>query len=408
MFVCVGLECGRHNLRFFEKNGIILVGGDILIHSVLVSVRDYSYSKKCNSLPTDDNDLIQVKQAVMEGLCVQESNISLLGTENCVVRKEDLLSELKKLSSILKAEDIFIFYFSGHGSENGVCLSDDEISYEDLVSLIDEFHSKSKIIILDCCYAGNAYQTEVTQSYNNFDFDKNIGKGCVIMASAFSNQNSNFCDDKALSVYTSFLCNALTNPYTIRQGKKSLESINNLIKMSANVWNEKHRNKIQNPVFRSNITGTIYFDVEKYCPYTPKEVYEECDKYIIYGVKSSHVALTKRYSIDIILKFPSTLQEIAEIANEVVRKTENYEVYPNVTTEKNLYKKPANIVWCYFGYDEDDIKNHNYICHTIWVDDKQDKSYWYSENETSFFVNNVFFNVNNCYGSIKNSNDMFV
>ena len=132
------------------------MGGDILIHSVLVSVRDYSYSKKCNSLPTDDNDLIQVKQAVMEGLCVQESNISLLGTENCVVRKEDLLSELKKLSSILKAEDIFIFYFSGHGSENGVCLSDDEISYEDLVSLIDEFHSKSKIIILDCCYAGNA------------------------------------------------------------------------------------------------------------------------------------------------------------------------------------------------------------------------------------------------------------
>lgn len=62
--------------------------------------------------------------------------------------------------------------------------------------------------------------------------------------------------------------------------------------------------------------------------------------------------------------------------------------------------KSANIIWCYFGYSEDDIVDSNYICHSIWVDDTQDKNWWYRENKNSRIVNNICLEINPSYKMI--------
>ena len=76
------------------------------------------------------------------------------------------------------------------------------------------------------------------------------------MASCGASENSAFYPpENKISLYTHFLCNALTADFIIKKGKKSLEEINELIIRMTDIWNQKGDN-IQHPVFRANITGT--------------------------------------------------------------------------------------------------------------------------------------------------------
>ena len=186
----------------------------------------------------------------------------------------------------------------------------------------------------------------------------------------------------------------------IREGKKSLESINEAIFHFAKIWNTKHPSQTQTPIFRSNIGGTIFFDVEEYKPYRVANVYEETETYIIYNVTPVHTGLAKRLSAKVILRYESSFEEIADIANEVKDKIKYADVYQNALSESRHRGKPANIIWCYFGYSEDDIIDSNYICHTTWVDNTQDKKWWYRENKNSRVVNNVYLETNPSYEMI--------
>ena len=122
--------------------------------------------------------------------------------------------------------------------------------------------------------------------------------------------------------------------------------------------------------------------------------------YIIYNVAPVHTGLAKRLSAKVILRYESSFEEIADIANEVKNKIKYADVYQNALSESRYRGKPANIIWCYFGYSEDDIIDSNYICHTTWVDNTQDKKWWYRENKNSRVVNNVYLETNPSYEMI--------
>lgn len=55
----------------------------------------------------------------------------------------------------------------------------------------------------------------------------------------------------------------------------------------------------------------------------------------------------------------------------------------------------------YYGRDEFDIVNSNYLCHTTWVDEYQDKKWWYRLNQNCEIINNVHFNIHSYYKSLK-------
>ena len=99
------------------------------------------------------------------------------------------------------------------------------------------------------------------------------------------------------------------------------------------------------------------------------------------------------------------MEEIADITSEIRQKILYYEVHQNEIAETRHRGKAANIVWCYFGYDEDDIIDTNFICYTTWVDDTQDKEHWYSLTNNVIFANNVHININNLYKYVKDFNE---
>lgn len=113
-----------------------------------------------------------------------------------------------------------------------------------------------------------------------------------------------------------------------------------------------------------------------------------------------NTALAKRFAVKVILRYESSFEEIAEIANEVKEKIKYANVYPNAISEAHHKGKTANIIWCYFGYSEDDIVDSNYVCYTTWIDNTQDKANWYRKSSNSQWVNGVYMTKNSSYKAL--------
>ncbi|EOR20425.1 caspase family protein [Clostridium sartagoforme] len=377
------------------------------VKSLLIGVSDYSMMNE-NNLPFCINDISAMSEALTKGLKAEASNIIACG-DNGIVTKSNFLDSLKKAISTVKPEDTFIFYFSGHGGNSEIghllLLSDGYIMTQEVIELFESIPAKNKIIIFDSCMAGNFEVVETPIFSQTMLLDDFVGKGYAVISSCNATQYSYGHPNKPVSLFTSFLCEALKDRYIIREGKKSLNDIQKLLFLYLSIWNKNNHKRIQNPIYRANLGGTIYFSVEDYTSYKIKNFYEETEKYTIYSVKPLHSSIAKRYSARIILKEPLSFEEIAQINHEVVEKLKMEEFYNNSKSELYWKGKPANIVFCYFGRDEQDMINNNYICHTTWVDNSQDKEWWYKLYNNCEVIKNIHFNVHTYYDTLKTFNE---
>ncbi len=358
-----------------------------MIRALLIAVSDY-HGIGLVDLPLCKNDLDALQRALVNGLNARPQNILIYGGTG-VVTFEDLAVAFAQLLRDIEEEDTFIFYFSGHGGNSCLCLSDRAILIQELINFIDQVPAKNKVVILDCCHAGDFSLGGVSQISIEEMVGVFVGKGCAVMASCGAGEESGFCEERKISLYTSFVCDALTFRPLIRKGKKSLEEINRLIFRFAEISNQQRATSMQHPIYRSSINGTIFFNVEDYHPYKQKHIYFEAEEYIIYEVEPVHIGITKRYSVKVILRFPDTPEQIAAIADDVKNTVLYCDVYNNQIAERRFKGRPANIVWCFFGYNEDDMVNGNYAWRTTWVDKSQDKTWWYRLDKDSNVINGI-------------------
>ena len=358
-----------------------------MVKAFLTGVSEYNLDDYCE-LPNCKNDIFQLRKSMINGLKLETENITLIGCDNTVF-SDYFGCMLENFLSTAEDKDIIFFYFSGHGNKGNLVLSDKEIPINDIITKIKNSNAYSKIIILDCCHSGDFTLEGIAQLSTDELISEFTGKGCSIMASCSAGQTSGFHPIKDISLYTSFLCDAIEDKYIIREGKKSLEDINKSIRLFNKVWNERNESQIQEPIYRSNMGGTVFFEVEDYCPFPVKRITQNTKKYTIVSVEPLHHAFAKRYAIKVQLKYPCTYEMITKIAQLIALEAQHYEVYSSEIFKKRFQNKPTNIIWCYFGNDNEDMINSNYFCHTTWVDDTQDKSYWYKEKQNSMLINNI-------------------
>lgn len=377
------------------------------IHALIVGVSNYDLIGAPN-LEFCKNDIKYFSEALVKGLSVKEEQIVKLG-ENDVVKKQSFISALKKFDFEVEEdenEDTFIFYFSGHGRINCnkhlLTFSDGYLETEDLIEHINKINTKNKLLIFDTCHSGHFKINGLPEVDYESSLKEFIGTGYAVLASSSANQFSyNYPDSKKqLSLFTSFLNDALTARILLKEGKKSLDDIINLLFQYMKIRNIKHPEHAQTPIFRSKLGGTIFFSVEKYIPYVSNNYFLEKEKYRIYKVEPIHTARAKRYVVKVILKDPLTLEEISIVHKEIVSIIKDIEIYNNENFEKHWKGKLANIIFCHYGNSEDDILNSNFLCKTIWVDDKQDKNWWYNLSNKSKFVNDVYFDINSNYEAL--------
>lgn len=110
-------------------------------------------------------------------------------------------------------------------------------------------------------------------------------------------------------------------------------------------------------------------------------------------------ANVRRLSAKVILRFKYSENEIAEIVSEINNKIQCCNVYLNETEETRFKNQSAKIIWCYIGYDEDDMTNCNYACISTWTDNIQDRDHWYGRS--GIIINNIHFSFNSSYEMLK-------
>ena len=105
------------------------------VKALLIGVCKYT-SNRCCDLPLCAYDVEAVKNAIIVGLNILESDI-LICEHDGIVTIEDVNMEFKFMTDQITNEETFIFYFSCHVGKNDLSLSDGNINLQILIIKIE-------------------------------------------------------------------------------------------------------------------------------------------------------------------------------------------------------------------------------------------------------------------------------
>jgi len=106
--------------------------------------------------PGRDNDLVlpaKDARAIYNLYKTNTKTISVLLT-NKDARKASILSEANKLFGQARPDDSVVFFFSGHGSDDGFVAVDDILYYGEVRRMFADCKARNKIVFADSCLSG--------------------------------------------------------------------------------------------------------------------------------------------------------------------------------------------------------------------------------------------------------------
>lgn len=370
------------------------------VYALIVSVGDYEDINYKN-LPTYKMDLSLMGAAITNGLKVPKDNIRILAGENNngFVSMRSLtkaVNEFKKLTQ----DDIFIFYFSGHGCSEQIVMSDGLIELNSIIRYCRNLRCKTTIAIFDCCYSGstNLYESD------SFSIEKNIsdyvGAGVEIMSSTSKDDISRLGSNGTHSLFTGALSSAIMLPRNIKKGKISLKDISDHTRSIIEAWNISNLQESQRPVIRNNMSGTVYFTVEEYVPYVTEKIAWETEEYTVWSVEPLSSLTEKRLSVFVFTGSKKTPELISKYTQEIIKRIKRADVYSTKQSECRFRRKKAVAIWCYFGCDEEDIINHIYYTNSIWAE-KSVQTKYYRRNKEARIIDGIWICENSSYNMLK-------
>lgn len=129
------------------------------------------------------------------GVTTEQKNLSLTLDGSDV--KQLITETINQISSTITENDTLIFYYSGHGDQDGSLIFtwENRMSPDELLSTVKPLDCR-KLLILDCCYSGH-YVEESSTPDNFIDAYKSIFSGnkstdnnLWVMAAALANQEA--------------------------------------------------------------------------------------------------------------------------------------------------------------------------------------------------------------------------
>lgn len=354
------------------------------IYALLIGVGDYR-NMNTENLSSYQNDTELLKAALQCGLNVPADHIRMMTGENGsgLVTVSDFARSIASFHQLLKKEDTFVLYFSGHGLNQHLVYSDGLIALQSVIDFAEKLPAKNKIVILDCCYsgdfhAGGAKQLDFEQSLSEF-----VGYGIAVIASSAADEVSRLGSDGRYSLFTSALATAMTQTRGKRKGYRSLYELNEEVQILVNSWNRQYPEKAQHSVFRSSMGGTIYFPVETHREKKKQEIMWETADYQVSRVKDISTHQMKRLSAFIVCRDHTDMTKLADYTKEIAGRLR------------------ARAVWCYFGADDRDIQNSLHYAYTIWAADAEAKTLYFRGNASAQEIQGIYVWENSCYGMLK-------
>jgi len=220
-------------------------------YAVVVGCADYQRSGL--DLRYSDDDAYRFYAYLLScsgGGAVENDNIACLIDE--AATKENILNTMDNIFSKASANDMLIFYFSGHGTEGAFVPTDATnqfsslISYEDIQTIFKKYPAKYKLCFGDACFSGNIFDGQPAQQSNNA---VNQTTNIVIMMSSKASETSQENPHIRQGTFSYYLLKGLKGAADRNDDKTiTLEELFPYIK--ANVLN--FTNNRQTPVIEGN------------------------------------------------------------------------------------------------------------------------------------------------------------
>jgi len=139
-----------------------LTGQDFRKFAVVVGCADYQQTDLDLRYSDDDAYRFYAYLKSCEGGAIPDENIAVLIDE--AATKSNIMSTMDNIYSKASADDMLIFFFTGHGAEGAFCPSDitDEYSslllHSEIKSIFKKYPARYKICMADACFSGSIYQ----------------------------------------------------------------------------------------------------------------------------------------------------------------------------------------------------------------------------------------------------------
>ena len=149
-------------------------------------------------------------------------------------------------------EEVALLYFSGHGYINAYggnivmpdCVEDDYhmgIAMKDIMTIVNKSKVKNKIVILDCCHAGNIGDTE------HEDYAQ-LKSGVSILTACRKDEYA--LEMGGHGLFTELLCEGLRGGAADFNGNISIGSVYAYIDKSLDCWTQR-------PIFKTNVSEFV-------------------------------------------------------------------------------------------------------------------------------------------------------
>lgn len=132
----------------FLAAGLVAAGK---VYVVSAGVTDYSSypGGGCSNLSKTANDANDIA-----AMYASSSNAEYTLLLNAQATKSNITRAIRSLHGRAGADDIVVFFFSGHGGEGGICCRDGLLTFQKLREAMSTSRSRNKMIFLDSCHAG--------------------------------------------------------------------------------------------------------------------------------------------------------------------------------------------------------------------------------------------------------------
>jgi uncharacterized caspase-like protein len=130
--------------------------------AVVVGCADYQRSDLDLRYCDDDAYRFYAYLKSCEGGGIPDENIAVLVDE--AANKANIINTMNNIYSKASADDMLIFFYTGHGAEGAFCPTDitDDYStfllHDEVKAIFKKYPAKYKICMADACFSGSIYQ----------------------------------------------------------------------------------------------------------------------------------------------------------------------------------------------------------------------------------------------------------
>lgn len=142
------------------------VTGGPRVFAVMVGVSDYG--SEARNLPYTDDDALKLDETLRREGVLNPASVTLTNAQATVAGVEEAF---RRVASQAGPDDLFLFFFSGHGSQTaaevdrvsavepdgrseGIVLRDGEISDAEMARLFGSLRTRLSLLVLDSCFSG--------------------------------------------------------------------------------------------------------------------------------------------------------------------------------------------------------------------------------------------------------------